>query len=386
MFFVPVLSMMSNQIQRRNIVLTSLLVVVLSWTGHKQLTSTSHLHISNDLLHAISGSIASAISITLFYPLETIRTRLQVDSTRYKSGRTLQILYKIVRNKNEGILSLYRGWSSLVLALVTLNFVYFYCFRAFKRTMEQAIRYYWLTPDKDNVFKDINTNKIVIDLMTGYLAGVVGVLLTGPLWLVNTRLKLQGIYGKSTSNIESNTITKTYHGIAHCIYTISREEGIASLWNGTMTSILLALNPAIQLGVYELLKRHHSVITFVSGVLSLSISLVRQNDEIKDEESGSNMVMEPFLNALLAKFMATVVTYPIQVIQTQHRADISPSMLRRRSKCSGWIHDLQTITRQHGISGLYRGFEAKLLQASLHSGLMFLIYENLFEFLKSILN
>lgn len=37
---------------------------------------------------------------------------------------------------------------------------------------------------------------------------------------------------------------------------IIREEGILSLWGGTVPSLVLAINPAIHFAVYEALKRY----------------------------------------------------------------------------------------------------------------------------------
>lgn len=37
---------------------------------------------------------------------------------------------------------------------------------------------------------------------------------------------------------------------------ITSEEGVAALWSGTFTSLLLVTNPAIQFMIYEGLKRH----------------------------------------------------------------------------------------------------------------------------------
>ena len=59
---------------------------------------------------------------------------------------------------------------SLVVALIALNFVYFYCFHVLRR--EVVI-----------VIGEASVNKTVVDLIAGYLAGVVAVLITGPLWL-----------------------------------------------------------------------------------------------------------------------------------------------------------------------------------------------------------
>lgn len=313
----------------------------------------------------------------MFYPLEILRTRLQIDcnSTR-GGGSSLRILYRIATDKNDGISSLYRGWSSLVMALVCLNFVYFYCFRSLRRLLERYAVDYW--------FDDAVEYKVFIDLFAGYVAGVIGVLVTGPLWLVNTRLKLQGGNNLKSATKNNSATSKKYHGIIHCIYTISKEEGISTLWNGTTTSIILSLNPAIQLGVYELLKRHHTILSLASGILSsIMIPSNARDDAVAEKERESN-AFEPFVNAILAKFISTIVTYPIQVLQTQHRAGmVSPS--NSKVEYGGWIQDMKYIVKQHGVGGLYRGLESKLLQTLLNSGFMFLIYEHLFEFLRKLL-
>ena len=111
-----------------------------------------------------------AVSITLLYPLETIRTRMQVD-TSGSTGRESLVCTIISIFKKEGLAQgLYRGWFSLVVALWSLNFVYFYFFHSLRRWVE-------------NLDKLSFNNQTVIDLLVGYGAGVIAVLFTGPLWL-----------------------------------------------------------------------------------------------------------------------------------------------------------------------------------------------------------
>ena len=123
-----------------------------------------------------------------------------------------------------------------------------------------------------------------------------------------------------------------------------------SLWNGTFTSIILALNPAIQLGVYEMLKRRH----YFLG--------------LGENGDGSTSTLETFVNALVAKFVSTIVTYPVQVMQTRHRAGVKDG---HESLFGGGP---RRVLRQ-----LYRGLESKLLQTCLNSALMFVAYERLVE-------
>lgn len=163
-----------------------------------------------------------------------------------------------------------------------------------------------------------------------------------------------------------------YAGIIHCLYRITKEEGVLTLWNGTLTSIILSLNPAIQLGVYEMLKRHHLVI---------SIGYNTKND---DSQGGSASTLEPFLNALIAKFISTVITYPIQVIQTRHRAGVVSTKKEDRGSTTASLSPNEKS--YYGILlGLYRGLESKLLQTCLNSALMFVAYEKLVDILTALL-
>ncbi|XP_076020736.1 peroxisomal membrane protein PMP34 isoform X2 [Genypterus blacodes] len=284
------------------------------------------------LVHAVSGAVGSVTAMTVFFPLDTARLRLQVDEKR-KARSTPAILAEIIRE--EGFRAPYRGWFPVICSLCCSNFVYFYCFHSLKAS--------WLRSQQ---------SKPSIDLIVGIAAGVVNVLVTTPLWVVNTRLKLQG------SNFRNADIRPTsYTGILDAFVQIIGDEGVGALWNGTLPSLILVLNPAIQFMIYEGLKRH-----LKTGVHKELSSL------------------EVFIIGAVAKAVATTVTYPLQTIQ---------SILRfgqhKESKDKSWLlTSLRTIktllhnrVRKYGMLGLFKGLEAKLLQTVLTAALMFLLYEKI---------
>ncbi|KAI4888107.1 hypothetical protein NFI96_021833, partial [Prochilodus magdalenae] len=122
------------------------------------------------LVHAVAGAMGSVTAMTVFFPLDTARIRLQVDENR-KSKSTPVILAEIA--KEEGIMSLYRGWFPVISSLCCSNFVYFYTFNCLKRMM----------------VTDKRQSRPSKDLVMGFISGAVNVLLTTPMWVVKHSAK-----------------------------------------------------------------------------------------------------------------------------------------------------------------------------------------------------
>ncbi|KAM6284606.1 peroxisomal membrane protein PMP34 isoform 2-T2 [Spheniscus humboldti] len=269
-------------------------------------------------------------AMTVFFPLDTARLRLQVDEKR-KSKTTPAVLLEII--KEEGLLAPYRGWFPVISSLCCSNFVYFYTFNSLKAL--------WVKGQHSTTGKD---------LVLGVVAGVANVLLTTPLWVVNTRLKLQGAKFRNEDIVPTN-----YKGIIDAFHQIIRDEGVLALWNGTFPSLLLVFNPAIQFMFYEGFKR----------------KLLKKQLQLTS--------LDAFVIGAIAKAVATTLTYPLQTVQSilrfgRHR--LNPEN-RTLGSLRNVLYLLQQRVRRFGLMGLYKGLEAKLLQTVLTAALMFLVYEKL---------
>lgn len=213
------------------------------------------------------------------------------------------------------------------------NFVYFYMFHLLKslRTREDQ--------------------SAAGDLLLGALAGSINVLSTTPFWVVNTRLKMQGI-----------SYDLPYDNLISGLKYIANNEGVQKLWSGTCASLMLVVNPAIQFSVYEAIKRY---LTKIYG-----------------KESPS--VLYFFFLGAIAKLAATFVTYPLQLIQTKMRHGDS-DLKKNLPDNAGVLEMVFYILKNKGIKGLYCGLEAKLWQTVLTAALMFMAYEKIVRFVKVIL-
>jgi len=274
-------------------------------------------------VHAISGTAGGSISMSIFYPLDVIRTHQQVEKT------------SITDLINEqGVGTLYKGLQSVLTSLAVSNFVYFYTNNLMKVMLRK--------------FTGEKTITVGQNLFVASLAGVVNVLLTCPLWVANTRIKLQ-----KNASAKDNSI-KPYKGLIDCMDRIYREEGGLALWNGAGSSLMLVSNPTINFVVYD---------------------KVKQVIDARAQDSGRKYLtsFEIFTTGAIAKAMATIFTYPIQVAQSRQRANKDKS----GSTFSNTFAILAQILAKDGILGWFAGMNAKLVQTILTAAFQFLCYEQI---------
>ncbi|XP_034940641.1 peroxisomal membrane protein PMP34 [Chelonus insularis] len=294
------------------------------------------------LVHAISGAAGSVVAMATLFPLDTVRSRLQLEEGR-QSKNTLAIIYELV--SKEGPCTLYRGIIPVLQSLCASNFVYFYTFHGLKR----------LRSSKNQTAKN--------DLLVASVAGIINVFATTPLWVVNTRLKMKGIPNKEKQNgaISESKSTEAYDNLIDGLIYIWKTEGISKLWAGTIASLLLVINPAIQFMTYESIKR-------------------KMNASYSSQADVPAWVF--FSIGAIAKTVAAVLTYPIQLVQSKLRHGHNYTNL---SSDAGTLQILLYIFRKQGFRGLYKGMEAKLLQTVLTAALMFVAYEKISKFVFKIL-
>mmetsp|Transcript_32116 Transcript_32116/g.39531 ORF Transcript_32116/g.39531 Transcript_32116/m.39531 type:complete len:336 (-) Transcript_32116:693-1700(-) len=294
-----------------------------------------------NLVHAISGATGGVTAITTFYPLNMVRLKVQTDENYSTKDNVFVTAKKIAQN--DGIEALYQGWQSAVISLGASNFVYFYTYNAFKSIYKKFV----LKDPKANI--DTLTN-----LLVASSAGVINVLATTPLWVAGTRLTVQN--RKKTSASVDGTEDRTkkpYTGVLDCLTRIIKEEGVAALWKGVGPSLILVSNPSIQFVCYEQLR----------------IPMAK----IAEKRGTSITSLEFFVMGAIAKALATVFTYPLQIAQSRLRADRGKEDGTRTHQ--GTVDVLKKIYAQYGVKGWFKGMEAKLWQTVLTAAFQFLTYE-----------
>ena len=165
----------------------------------------------------------------------------------------------------------------------------------------------------------------------GFISGIVTAAVTSPIWVLKVRQQL------APSQTLTNIITDSYS--LHGIRTFYRGVGAA------------CLNKSVEFCIFFTIYERTSALM-----------------------SNTNEVISIMSSAGLARFLASVVAYPLSVITTRLRQPISWG-------CSGTI--LSTATEVIAQRAYFNGLFHHLCRAIPFSALYFLCYENLVEMARS---
>jgi adenine nucleotide transporter 17 len=311
--------------------------------------SLSEVFSYSALVHASAGTAGGSTAMTVFYPLDAIRTRIQSGKDSTSVTETFSTMVK-----EDGIANFYAGLRPVLISLGVSNFVYFYANNLLKVLIKRATQ------------KDVT---VLQNLFIASVAGVINVMMTCPLWVANTRLRLQRRNAGASSSGK-----KPYDGMLDALTRIAQEEGVLSLWNGAQASLLLVSNPTIHFVVYDKVMSIFSARANALGRTSLT--------------SG-----EIFMAGAVAKTCATIVTYPIQLAQTRLRNAASKQKKAKKGEESGsdrevYANTLDVLLKvysKNGVLGWYAGLNIKVVQTVLTAAFQFLCYEQIKDIIFKLL-
>lgn len=274
----------------------------------------------------------------LLFPLERLKTLQQIE---LGMGRR-ELLQKVLQHEGAG--GLYRGCFPMLETVGTSNFLYFFLFEGLKEPLARAAGH------AEGEVGPLQT------LAASAIAGSLNMVVTEPLWRACVVAQaLSSDVGDQRS--ESSIPAFDRHRRAGAFYVVYRmwsKEGPRALWRGLGSSLWLVMNPVIQYFVYDLLKAF-----------------------LRREDISS---IEAFFMGAIAKALATVLTFPLQVAQSRMRvareaSNAEVKSLRRQPELQGMVPCLQALFRKGGIRGLYSGLISKLLQTVTTAAFMFAFYE-----------
>jgi len=249
------------------------------------------------------------------YPLITLSTRAQVESKRAES-RFLDAVQRIIAR--EGIAGLYAGMDSALFGISVTNFVYYYWYEWTRAFFENA------AAKAGRATKKLTT---VESMIAGAIAGSATVIITNPIWVINTRMTTRGQVKpadeESGASAEEKAPAKPRGTIA-TLLALLKEEGPKALFAGVVPALVLVINPILQYTLFEQMKN----------------SL--------EKKRRITPTMAFFLGAI-SKLFSTTITYPYITVKSQmHVAGASGNK-------EGMVQTIRRLMKEEGYAGLYKG-------------------------------
>ncbi|KAI9740751.1 MAG: ADP/ATP carrier protein [Claussenomyces sp. TS43310] len=284
---------------------------------------------------AIAGASGAVLANAMVYPLDIVKTRLQVqvkrnpkdavptgvDAIHYNS--TWDALTRIAAD--DGIAGLYAGLNGALLGVACTNFAYFYWY-SIVRTLYTSTQ---KVPKKPGT---------VVELSLGAAAGALAQLFTIPIAVVTTRQQTQ-------NKSERKGLVGTGRDV------VNSEDGWTGLWRGMKASLVLVVNPAITYGAYQRLK------------------------DIMFPGKTSLRPWEAFILGAMSKSLATVVTQPLIVAKVGLQSKPPPARNGKPFKSFGEV--MQFIVQNEGLLGLFKGIAPQITKGLIVQGLLMMTKERM---------
>lgn len=311
--------------------------------------------------HATSGSLGSAISNVITYPLSLVITRLQVQS-QFKTDedgdyKSITDAIQKIYNEEGGISAFYAGCPQDTAKSMMDSFLFFLAYNFFR---------------KGRLNTRPGTKRLPVheEIGVGMLAGAFSRFFTTPIQQVVTRKQTASMIAKrsgGSQSVEGLSVRDIARGIRE-------EKGLLGFWSGYSATLILTLNPALTFLFHETLLR----------------VLVKR--ELR-ENPGSR---KTFLIAAVSKAMASTITYPFSLAKSRAQVSAKPptrpstepisekdsirsatNKVEKKVRRKTVFDTILKIAREEGILGLYQGLGGEVLKGFFSHGLTMLLKERI---------
>ncbi|KAF2847580.1 mitochondrial 2-oxodicarboxylate carrier protein-like protein [Plenodomus tracheiphilus IPT5] len=286
-----------------------------------------------------AGAVAGVSEILLMYPLDVVKTRIQLQHGKVVEGEgytgVLDCFKKIV--KNEGASRLYRGITAPILMEVPKRAIKFSANDSFA-TLYQSL---FNTP----------TPTQPLAILTGASAGATESLIVVPFELLKIRL-------------QDKTSASRYNGLLDCLTKVIRHEGPLALYNGFEAT----------------LWRH---IVWNAGYFGC---IFQVRSQLPDHTTATNPGRQKTVNDLVAGFVGGVVgttfNTPLDVVKSRIQSVARVKGVRGKYE---WVWpSLGVVWREEGWRALYKGYVAKILRFGPGGGVLLVVYSAVVDVLAKV--
>ncbi|KAF9921829.1 hypothetical protein FBU30_008109 [Linnemannia zychae] len=330
---------------------------------------------------ALAGFTGGAVSTICLHPLDLIKTRFQVNASKSapKLGGTLRSFQQIF--KTEGFRhGLYRGLTPNFAGATVSWGLYFYLYAGIKGRMTVDPQTGRLGP----------TQHMVASMLGGALTAAV----TNPFWVIKTRMCTT-----------KRTDPGAYRSLIGGLTSLVKTEGVQGLYRGFIPALFGVTHGAVQFMAYEQLKYWRQEVKkkrwekqfleeirgktnvpisdSAAGIQSSEMTGVSMDAKTFEKLRESRLLekkhdwetlstVEYLCMAASSKVMATVATYPYQVLRSRLQMMRSP---QNTVEYTGVMDCIRKIKKTEGLLGFYKGVAPNVIRVLPGTCITFLVYE-----------
>ncbi|KAH8878983.1 mitochondrial carrier [Thozetella sp. PMI_491] len=291
---------------------------------------------NDNVAHALAGAGGGILSMVLTYPLVTLSTRAQVEA-KLSNTSFLKTVQQIIAR--HGVSDLYSGLSSALLGISITNFVYYYWYEWTRAFFEAA------AAKAGRASKKLTT---IESMIAGAIAGSATVILTNPIWVVNTRVTTrQNAVEEDVEKGLADPRKAKRPTTTGTLLSMLRNEGVKSLFAGIVPALILVMNPILQYTFFE---------------------------QMKNAAERRKMRVTPtiaFFLGALGKLFATTITYPYITVKSQMH-------VASDGKKETVAEAISRVIKEEGYEGLYKGIGPKVTQSVLTAAFLFAFKDALY--------
>jgi len=265
--------------------------------------------------HVIAGATAGLIEVLIMYPLDVVKTRLQLQHGKGKYTTVMNTFQTII--KEEGASNLYRGILSPILAEAPKRAIKFSSNEQYKK----------LLADSNGKMTHARA------ALAGAGAGMTEAIINCPFEVVKVRL-------------QAPDALSLYSGTFDAVLKIAKQEGPLALYKGFEAQLL---RNAVWNAAY------FGTINYMKGVLW------------KPESRGSELFRN-FVAGFVAGSFATTLNTPWDVVKSR-------SQNIRGGPIPWSIPAIFGVYSKEGFQALFKGYVPRILRLGPGGGIMYLAFE-----------
>ena len=343
--------------------------------------------------HMLAGAMAGIAEHGLTYPLDSIKTRMQVLSSTVEpsASSSSSALMNTIRQIRitEGSQSLWRGIGSMILGSGPAHALYFATYEESKRFLLQSPHFQSMNP-------------AICAGIAGGLGTIVADAFMNPFDVIKQRMQIgyaslgtcskpltsgctesamkPAVDCKISSTTSSALNVMRYRSLMHCFRHTMSTEGLAAFYVSYPTTLAISIPfQTVNFAMYEymrtILQPLISTWSFFSQKNShSSLSSTSSTSTAVEYDPHSYSPLTHIISGSIAGGTAALITTPLDVTKTllQTRASSTCPLIRSSSTLR---HSMRIIYGREGMRGFWRGSSARVAGAMPAAAISWMTYE-----------